>query len=82
MAFLALQLLIRRALLAVPILLCVSALVFLVLRLLPADPIAMSVPPGATQADYDQLRISFGLDRSLPEQYLIWLGKLLQGDDE
>ena len=80
MAFLALQLLIRRALLAVPILLCVSALVFLILRLLPADPIAMSVPPGATQADYEQLRVSFGLDRSLPEQYWIWLGKLLQGD--
>lgn len=80
MAFLALQLLIKRALLAVPILLCVSALVFLILRLLPADPIAMSVPPGATQADYDMLRISFGLDRSLPEQYLIWLGKLLHGD--
>ena len=80
MAFLALQLLIKRAFLAVPILLCVSALVFLIMRLLPADPIAMSVPPGATQADYDMLRISFGLDRSLPEQYMIWLGKLLHGD--
>ena len=80
MVFLALQLLIRRAFLAVPILLCVSALVFVILRLLPADPIAMSLPPGATQQDYDQLRAAFGLDRSLFEQYVIWMGKVCQGD--
>ncbi len=80
MGFLALQLLLRRALLALPILLCVSALVFVILRLLPADPIAMSLPPGATAADYDRLKQAFGLDRSLPEQYLIWLGRLATGD--
>ena len=80
MYFLAIQLLSRRALLAIPILLCVSALVFCILRLLPADPIAMSLPPGATQQDYQQLRESFGLDRSLFEQYLIWLNKVLHFD--
>ncbi len=80
MTFIALQLLARRLLLAVPILLCVSALVFIVLRLLPADPIAMSLPPGAGAADYDRLKRDFGLDRPLPAQYLIWLGKLASGD--
>ena len=74
------QLLVRRALLAVPILLCVSLLVFIILRLLPADPIAMSLPPGASAADYDKLRQAFGLDRSLAEQYAIWLGRMLGGD--
>ncbi len=80
MAFLALQLLFHRALLAVPILLCVSGIVFAILRLLPADPVAMSLPPGATAADYDKLRQAFGFDRSLAEQYAIWLGKLATGD--
>lgn len=66
--------------LAVPILLAVSALVFVVLRLLPADPIAMSLPPGAGTAELEQLRRDFGLDRSLPEQYVIWLGRMLGGE--
>ena len=65
---------------AVPILLSVSALVFVILRLLPADPIAMSLPPGASADDYARLRSAFGLDRSLASQYLIWLGHLLAGD--
>lgn len=80
MARLALILLARRALLALPILLAVSALVFVVLRLLPADPIAMSLPPGAGEEDLAQLRRDFGLDRSLPEQYLVWIGRLLMGE--
>ena len=80
MILVTLQLLFRRLLLAIPILLCVSALVFVILRLLPADPVAMSLPPGATPADYQKLRQAFGLDRSLLEQYGIWLGRLLHGD--
>jgi ABC-type dipeptide/oligopeptide/nickel transport system permease component len=76
----ALQLLLRRFVLAVPILLCVSALVFVILRLLPADPIAMSLPPGATPADYARLRADFGLDKPLLVQYGVWLRKVLSGD--
>jgi ABC-type dipeptide/oligopeptide/nickel transport system permease component len=80
MGFLALQLLFRRVLLAIPMLICVSAVVFGILRLLPADPVTMSLPPGATAEDYERLRQAFGFDRSVPEQYLIWLGKLARGD--
>ncbi len=80
MIFVALQLLLRRTLLAIPMLLCVSAVVFLILRLLPADPVAMSLPPGASAADYEKLREAFGFDRPLVVQYGIWLGKLVQGD--
>ncbi|WP_342358982.1 ABC transporter permease [Terrarubrum flagellatum] len=80
MTRIALQLLLRRLLLAIPILLCVSALVFVILRLLPADPIAMSLPPGATPEDVERLKRDFGLDRPIPAQYLIWFGKLLTGD--
>ena len=80
MIYVALQLLLRRTLLAIPMLICVSAVVFGILRLLPADPVAMSLPPGASAADYEKLKQAFGFDRPLPVQYAIWLGKLAQGD--
>lgn len=76
----ALRPLLVRVALAVPILLAVSLIVFLVLRLLPADPVAMSLPPGATAADYARLRADFGLDQPLALQYLSWLARTLQGD--
>jgi ABC-type dipeptide/oligopeptide/nickel transport system permease component len=70
----------RRLLAAVPILLVVSALLFCVLRLLPVDPAAMSLPPTATIAEIEAKRREMGLDRPLPEQYLIWLRAALHGD--
>jgi len=70
----------RRLLVAIPILLVVSALVFAVLRLLPVDPAAMSMPPNATKAEIEAKRQEMGLDRPLPEQYAIWLKATLRGD--
>jgi ABC-type dipeptide/oligopeptide/nickel transport system permease component len=70
----------RRLLLAVPTLLVVSLLVFIVLRLIPADPLAMSLPPNATAADLDAMRHAMGLDRPIPVQYAIWLGHIAIGD--
>src|SRR3974377_2368259 len=67
-----LALLSRRLLAAVPILLVVSALLFCVLRVLPVDPAAMSLPPTATIAEVEAKRRDMGLDRPPPEQYLIW----------
>jgi ABC-type dipeptide/oligopeptide/nickel transport system permease component len=74
------QLVARRMLAAIPILLVVSALLFCVLRLLPVDPAAMSLPPTATIADIEAKRAEMGLDRPLPEQYLIWLRRALHGN--
>src|SRR5207248_9529657 len=59
----ALALLARRLLTALPIMLVVAALVFTVLRLLPADPLGMSLPPNASQADVAQMRQEMGFDR-------------------
>ena len=70
----------RRVLAAIPILLVVSALLFCVLRLLPVDPAAMSLPPSATLAEIQVRRQEMGLDRPLPQQYLIWLSQVAHGD--
>jgi ABC-type dipeptide/oligopeptide/nickel transport system permease component len=74
------QLIARRLLAAIPILLVVSALLFCALRLLPVDPAAMSLPPTATIAEVEAKRREMGLDRPLPQQYLIWLGDALHGN--
>ena len=74
------KLIARRLLTAVPILLAVSALLFCVLRVLPVDPAAMSLPPTATLAEIEVKRHEMGLDKPLPEQYFIWLADALHGD--
>jgi peptide/nickel transport system permease protein len=69
----------RRLLVALPILLLVSALLFGILRALPVDPAAMSLPPNATLAEIEAKREELGLTRPLPVQYAIWLGQLAEG---
>ncbi len=71
---------IKRLLLALPTLLGVSIIVFILLRVIPGDPIAMMTPPGASADDIDNLRALYGLDKSIVEQYGIWLRGLIQGD--
>jgi len=60
--------------------LCLSVVVFIVLRMIPSDPLAMLLPPSATQADIDAVRIELGLNGTIFEQYMVWLGRALQGD--
>jgi ABC-type dipeptide/oligopeptide/nickel transport system permease component len=58
----------------------VAVVVFVVIRVAPGDPIAMMLPPGATEADIARLRALYGLDRSIVEQFVIWLGGVVRGD--
>lgn len=58
----------------------VAVIVFVIVRVVPGDPIAMMLPPGATQGDIDRLRALYGLDKSIFEQFAIWLGNVLEGD--
>src|SRR5580693_2907472 len=74
------KLIARRLVAAIPILLIVSALLFCILRSLPVDPAAMSLPPNATLAEIEDKRREMGLDKPLPQQYLIWLSDALHGN--
>jgi ABC-type dipeptide/oligopeptide/nickel transport system permease component len=80
MAETGLRIIYRRFLIALPTLLVVSILIFVVLRLIPADPLAMSLPPNATQQEMAEMRRDMGLDRPIPVQYAIWLGRIVHGD--
>jgi peptide/nickel transport system permease protein len=58
----------------------VAVVVFVVIRVAPGDPIAMMLPPGASEADIERLRGLYGLDKTVVEQFFIWLGGVVQGD--
>ena len=58
----------------------VAVIVFVVIRVVPGNPIAMMLPPGATDADVARLSALYGLDKSIFQQFLIWAGGVLHGD--
>lgn len=70
----------RRLLATVPILAGLSIVVFAMMALVPGDPASAILGNYATPENVARLNEQLGLDRSLPEQYLAWLGNLLQGD--
>ena len=71
---------IRRALLAIPVMLMVATAVFLLLRLTPGDPAGVILGPEATEERRLALRRELGLEDPLPLQYVRWLGKAARGD--
>jgi peptide/nickel transport system permease protein len=70
----------KRLLLLIPVLFGISVVTFLLLRVVPGDPLRSLLPQTATDADLARIRERYGLDRSLIEQYWIYLNKLLHGD--
>ncbi len=70
----------RRAIGAVPLLIGVATLIFLVLHLAPGDPTALFFNPNVPPEVIDQMRRNFGLDQPVHIQYLRWLGALARGD--
>lgn len=70
----------NRLVMAVATLFGVALIVFVLLRVVPGDPIAMMISPGASPADIAALRAHYGLDASLPVQFGIWLKSVLVGD--
>lgn len=71
---------IRRIMMLVPVFLAVSVIIFLILHFLPGDPIDNLLKVGAPPEQRTEMMARYGLDRPLPVQYAIWLGKLITGD--
>lgn len=72
--------LIRRVLESLPVVFGVSVLVFLLLRLIPGDPAIALLGERASAENVAAIRERMGLEKPLPEQYVIWISSLLQGD--
>ncbi len=58
----------------------VLLLTFLLIHVVPGDPVEVMLGDSATQADRSQLRIELGLERPLAQQFSIYLTKIAQGD--
>lgn len=73
------EFILRRLLQMIPAVIGITLIVFVLLRV-SGDPVVLMLPEDAPQSQIDTLRANLGLDRPLPEQYLIFMGSLLQGD--
>lgn len=72
---------IRRILLVIPLLLAISLISFMVMQLAPGDFLdTMRLNPRISQEYIEQLENNFGLNKSVPEQYLHWLWRALHLD--
>jgi len=72
--------LIKRFLLAVPVLIVTAFLVFSALHLSPGDPVDVIVGPIAPEHVRDRVRTQLGLDKPLPVQFVIYVSNVARGD--
>ena len=70
----------RRAGYALPIMLGVSFLCFMLVHIAPGDPLVAILPADASVDLQRQMMKLYGFDRSLPEQFFHWLWRALHGD--
>lgn len=70
----------QRLFMALPTLFIASVAVFVLIRLVPGDPASLLLGDLATPEALADLHRRLGLDKGLPDQFLIWFGHLLQGD--
>src|SRR6266700_4142725 len=75
-----LKMTLKRLLLAVPSLIGVVIVTFLLTRALPGDPAAYFAGPAATKEAVEQVRVKLGLDKPLLVQFFRYAGDLSRGD--
>ncbi|MFC2007530.1 ABC transporter permease [Chloroflexota bacterium] len=76
---------VRRFIQAIFVLMLTTVVIFLLMRLLPGDPVLLYVSQDeyertTSQPEIDALRAEFGLDKPLAVQYFVWLGGVFRGD--
>ena len=75
---------VKRLLLGLVVLFLLTFIVFMVMRLLPGDPLSLFVAQGdisiADESKLDAMKAEYGLDKPLLLQYFIWLGNVFRGD--
>ena len=74
------ELILKRLLAAIPVMLIVATVVFLLLRMAPGDPARVIAGDMASEESIAQIRTDMGLDQSLGTQYVRWMAALVQGD--
>ena len=70
----------KRLISAVPVLLGITIIVFLIMAMIPGDPATAILGSYATPENVEKLNRDLGLDKPLVQRYFIWLGNMLTGD--
>lgn len=74
----------KRILSLIPVIIAISILLFFIMKSMPGDPVKFlvnqSLRPDLREAQEAMWRAKLGLDRSLIEQYFMWIGSLVKGD--
>ena len=70
----------RRLIAAIPVLIGLSIIVFLIMALIPGDPATAILGAFATPENVARINQQLGLDKPLWDQYFIWVTNMLQGD--
>ncbi|QHT45471.1 ABC transporter permease [Bacillus sp. SB49] len=74
------QYIIKRLLISIPVLFGISIVAFFIVRLVPGDTVTAMLGTSYSPDQAAALRDKYGLDEPLIQQYLLWLGNVLQGD--
>jgi peptide/nickel transport system permease protein len=73
--------LIRRILVALPVIFGLTVIMFLLIHLAPGDPVEAFISPGSASPQFiAQARKNYGLDKPLPVQYAIYMSHIVRGD--
>jgi peptide/nickel transport system permease protein len=70
----------KRLVSAIPVLLGITIIVFLIMAMIPGDPATAILGSYATPENVAKINKDLGLDKPLVTRYFIWLGNMLQGD--
>ena len=70
----------KRLVSAIPVLLGITVIVFLIMAMIPGDPATAILGSYATPENVEKLNRDLGLDKPLVTRYFIWLGNMLTGD--
>jgi peptide/nickel transport system permease protein len=74
------KLIIKRIIQAIPMLLFVSIVSFMLIQLAPGDPVEAFVTPKMSPADIERIRHNMGLDKPIIIQYFMWIKNIFKGD--
>lgn len=83
-----LKYIIKRLISLIPVLFVISVLLFSLIYAMPGDPVRMMMPeqagairdPEAYDKLYEETKIRYGYDKSIPEQYVMWVGRITSGN--
>jgi peptide/nickel transport system permease protein len=70
----------KRLLAAIPVLFGLTIIVFVIMSMIPGDPATAILGSYATPENVEKLNRDLGLDKSMVQQYFIWIGNLFHGD--